>query len=96
MSYIDRKDLISLARISSELGLHSDVIDSMKQIIEMSTPLSYDERNLLFSSYHCMRDHFFKLRRKVKRMKPFVQTFNKPSSVDRNLFTFTIYKKSLL
>ena len=72
MSYFDRKDLISLAKISSELGLHSDVIDYMKQVIKMSIPFNYDERNLLFSSYDCMRDNLFKLRRKVKRMKPLI------------------------
>ena len=72
MSYFDRKDLISLAKISSELGLHSDAIDYMKQVIKMSIPFNYDERNLLFSSYDCMRDNLFKLRRKVKRMKPLI------------------------
>ena len=57
MSNFDRKDLVSLAKISYDIGLYSDSIDYMKQVIKMSTPLNKDERNLLFFNYMEMIRH---------------------------------------
>ena len=54
MSNFDRKDLVSLAKISYDIGLYSDSIDYMKQVIKMSTPLNKNES---FSNYMELKKH---------------------------------------
>ena len=65
MSFFDRKELISLAKISFEIGLYRDAIDYMKQVIKMATPLSYDERDLIFKSYSCLKENLLNCRKKL-------------------------------
>lgn len=65
MSFFDRKELTSLAKMSFDIGLYSDAIDYMKQVIKMATPLSYDERDLIFKSYNCLKEHLLNCRNKL-------------------------------
>ena len=51
MPDFDRKDLISLAKMCLDSGLHKDSIAYWKLVVKMSTPLNEDERTLLFVSY---------------------------------------------
>ena len=68
MSDFDRKELISLATISHDVGLYNDSIDYWKQVIKMSTPLNYDERRSLYFNYKCMRENLSKCLDSLKCM----------------------------
>ena len=68
MSDFDREELISLANVSHNLGLHEDSINYWKQVIKMSTPLNYDERGSVYSNYMCMRKNLYKCPDSLKCM----------------------------
>ena len=68
MSDYDRKELISLANISHDIGLYNDSFDYMKQVIKMSTPLSCDERWLVYLNHKSMKDHVSKCLDSLKRI----------------------------
>ena len=68
MSDFDREELISLANVSHNLGLHEDSINYWKQVIKMSTPLNYDERGSVYSNYMCIRKNLYKCPDSLKCM----------------------------
>ena len=60
MSQFDRSELVSLAESCYENDVFRDVINYMKEVIKMGTPLNFKERSLIFDSYHWLKDQFKK------------------------------------
>ena len=59
MSQFDRSELVSLAESCYQNDVFRDVIDYMKEVIKMGTPLNFYERILTFDSYSLLIKPFF-------------------------------------
>ena len=52
MSQFDRSELVSLAKRCFEKKCYDDAISYMKEVINMATPLNYEERRIIFVGYN--------------------------------------------
>ena len=67
MSQFDRSELVSLAKWFYEKDCYDDAISYMKEVINMATPLNYEERRIIFVGY-------------INLIRPYVNLYVSPES----------------